>query len=265
MNKNLIGVFDAVNEAWTLVKKNLNLFLYIGIGLQLLSAVVNWLLLGKVVTDVDTLNSGNLVSLIPSFSLSFLFAIVLGSLISLSLALLVIKTSRGETVTINSLINDVLKVYFKFLAVEFIVGAIVVVGFILLIIPGIIFSAWFFAAIFILLEQNTDVFEAIKQSKNLVAGLTAEVLLRFALGALLLICASIIFGILVSFPISVVGKGPLKNLLDSVVEAIFNGATSVMSVAFTYVIYRSLKNLKSSSPAETAPEQPAPEAPTPAT
>jgi len=255
VNKNLIGVFDAIKAAWELIQKNLGLFLLLGVGPQVVYTLLALIIFAPLDKNFNPNSPAFFSSLAPLFSgliILFVLSLILGTLVSILQILLVIKTDRGEPVTLDSMLKDGVKVFFTFLITEVLVGLAVFAGILLLIVPGIIFAVWFFAAIYIVVGENKGAFAAMSESKNLVSGLTWEVLWRFIAGILLLIVVSIVVSIPLAPLTSGLGRG---NLLVNLLQSFVNGALSIVGVAYSYTIYKSLKAIKSSQPTP-APEQP---------
>jgi hypothetical protein len=61
------------------------------------------------------------------------------------------------------------------LGLAILIGVIVVIGLILLIIPGLIFAYWLMFSPYVLINEDTGVFEAMKRSRQLVKGKLAEI------------------------------------------------------------------------------------------
>jgi len=110
--------------------------------------------------------------------------------------------------------------------VSFLCGFIVFGGYLLLIIPGIIFSVWFFATQFLLVEENVRGMGALLKSREYVRGQWFNVAIR-----LLLIWA--VSGIVGAIPL----VGPILSLAFLPYLFIFN-----------YLVYRDLRRFKGDVP-----------------
>jgi hypothetical protein len=260
--KSLIGFMDAVNASWQLIQKNLATFLLVGVaGQVILTFLTFWFIPTDKLSDYNAASEVvpmfNITELFSGLAIVFLLSLIVGTLISAALVILTIKTSKGESVSLQSLLQDALKIFFPFLGLEILVGIVVLVGFILLIVPGIIFSIWFFASVFILVEQNKGIIGSMKASKNLVSGHVMEIFVRFLLGVLAVFVASFVFG-LVTVAFSSI------PILEALLQSVLSGLASIASIVFGYVIYSSLKEIKSSPSAPSTaaePSEPAAEAP----
>jgi ABC-type Fe3+ transport system permease subunit len=84
----------------------------------------------------------------------------------------------------------------KFFVANFLVGLIVVVGFILLIVPGIIFGVWYSFTLWEVVEKNQTALNALKESKRIVKGKFWKVLGRSFAFALFGMLVQLIFAII---------------------------------------------------------------------
>ena len=103
---------------------------------------------------------------------------------------------NGKITPVKETLKVAWKKLWKFTLLSLLSILIISLGFLLLVIPGIILGVWFFAASYILVTQNAGVIESLKASKALVAGHFWKVLGRLAvfglLGALIQFGASLI-------------------------------------------------------------------------
>ncbi|MBD3366060.1 hypothetical protein GF360_01820 [candidate division WWE3 bacterium] len=86
------------------------------------------------------------------------------------MTLLPIKIHSQNLVPIKELIGEAFKKLFKFALLTIISAFIIGIGYILLIVPGVIFTLWFLFAPYILLTEDVGVFEALKKSKQMTKG-----------------------------------------------------------------------------------------------
>lgn len=112
----------------------------------------------------------------------------------------------------------------SFLWVNSLIGLIVMGGFLLFFVPGIIFAIWFSFAVFILIQEDLRGVDALAKSKFYVKGRTLPIFGRFFILLILSILTNII-------PIPVVRE-------------IILGLFSLYCVFCTYIIYQDLQALK---------------------
>ncbi len=119
--------------------------------------------------------------------------------------------------------------FLPFLIASILVSLVVGVGFLLLIIPGIIFSVWLTFVSYTVICEDKRNFGALKRSKELVKGYWWQVLGR-------IICLSVIM-VICSF---------LSQLIFQVFGAIvFSVLSSPFGVVYSYLIYKDLRRIKS--------------------
>lgn len=128
-----------------------------------------------------------------------------------------------EKFDIKETFSKALAIAPRFFVVSILIGIVVGFGFILLIIPGIIFGTWFSFSLFILINENTGILESMRKSKALVKGNFWKVFGRLFLFMLFTILGDIVFS-------------PLPMGLGAVVITIFGG----LFVLPAYFLYREL-------------------------
>ncbi len=118
-------------------------------------------------------------------------------------------------------------------------GCIIILGFMLLIIPGFLFIVWFSFAGFIFLDEGLLGLEALKRSKQCVSG--KEVAVAVRLGFLILAM------VLISLLASKLVKG-LENTAGSdltyLKDILLFGLVTPFSTVYSYLLYKNVKSLK---------------------
>jgi hypothetical protein len=125
------------------------------------------------------------------------------------------------SVSINSVLNmgklserEVLVLGFKnmlkYFAISFVVGLLVLLGFVALIVPGIIFMTWFYFATLAVFDKKMGIFASMKESKKLVKDKFWKILGR-----------SFVFGLFIMIVSLVVGAVPYLGSIISVLLAPF--------------------------------------------
>ncbi|OGY30342.1 MAG: hypothetical protein A3F35_00750 [Candidatus Woykebacteria bacterium RIFCSPHIGHO2_12_FULL_45_10] len=254
---NLIGVGDAIKAAIAIVRKNLVWFVVLGATPQIVTSLISQVFFGgldkQILSPTNPYQFINFTQLFSGVIVLFFVSFILGTAFAIMQILLVIKTDKGEAVNFSDLLSASLKLFFSYLILGAFVGITVLVGIVLLVVPGIVFATWFFASFFILAQEGKRGMEAMKASKALVQGHTMDVLTRFFLGILVYALVSIVVG-LILLPLEAI------YLVGSVVSALISAVLGAVSLSFSYVIYRSLVEIKSAAN-PPAVSQPAPVAP----
>jgi hypothetical protein len=83
---------------------------------------------------------------------------------------------EGRTVKTSELFSASTKKLLPMLGATLLIGLIVFVGLILLVVPGILFAAWFSLTYFVIFHENLGVIPAMKRSRELVKGHVWEIL-----------------------------------------------------------------------------------------
>ena len=153
--------------------------------------------------------------------------------------------------TPTSMYKSAQKYFFPYLWIAVLSTLAILGGFILLIIPGVIFMIWFTFAPFILLFEERRGMEALRASRALVRGRWWSVFIRqfflgFACGVFMQVS-----GLLIGFIL------PDKNIAAAVNDLISSIVFSII-VVYLYFLYRDVKAAGPAPIAPTAPSAPMP-------
>lgn len=86
------------------------------------------------------------------------------------------RSLKGEEVKTSQLFNDASSKFLPLLGATVLVGLAVLIGLFLLVVPGLIFGAWFSLTYFVIFHENLSVVAAMKRSRELVKGHVWEML-----------------------------------------------------------------------------------------
>lgn len=181
--------------------------------------------------------------LVITLYVALLILIVLVSIAG-SLALLRAVTSPAAT-TFSSAYRYSTKHLFAFLVLSVLVGVATGIGFLLLIIPGIILSVWFLFSQFVFVLEGKRSIAAMKASREYVRGKWWQVFYRLVVLLLVMLVVYLPAAWLVT--LLVPGEG---TLVHDVLIGAFNLVLVPFSLLYFYLLYTDLKGL----PQETAPE-----------
>jgi len=118
--------------------------------------------------------------------------------------------------------------------IDILTSIIVIIGFILFIIPGILFSIWYAFSLMVLILENKKGWQALKQSRELTQGKWWGIFERLAI----LYVIIIVVNILLSRADSLInGSQILTDVVFTVIMVLF----TPFIFAYTYTIYKSLK------------------------
>ena len=117
--------------------------------------------------------------------------------------------------------------------VDILTSIIIIIGFILFIIPGILFSIWYAFALMVLILENKKGMQALKQSRELTRGKWQGIFVRIIILYFIIIVINILlFGI-----IFINNSQILKDTVFAIAMVLF----TPFMFAYTYVIYKNLK------------------------
>jgi uncharacterized membrane protein len=199
-----LEVGAVLSHAWELFKKN------------------PWMLIGVLLITfiVSTISSslfaprgeGGLLSIVDFF---------VQILISLSLMSFFLKAYENvEQVKIMDAWNP--NQYLAYLGISLLLGIIMVVGYILLIVPGVIATVMFLAAPYLVVDKKMGPIEALKESKKLTEGKRMQ-LFYFVLAILginLLGTLALGIGLFVSIPVSMLAMVHVYHTLERSVQPV---------------------------------------------
>jgi uncharacterized membrane protein len=190
---------EALRFGWETVKKNLRLIL----GLVLVSGVVYYLpsVVQALVGEIDEAASGAVSALITIVFWPLQVAVSLGWM------KIGLQFVDGKPSTVNDLFS-LWRSFFKYLIGGLVYALIVTGGFILLIVPGIIWAVKFQFWPYLLIDKNLGPIEAIKASGKITQGVKWNL---FLFGWLLFFVnllgiLALLLGLLVTVPVTMLAS-----------------------------------------------------------
>jgi len=221
----LPGMGDLLKRTFSVYKARLGIFL--GIMVFPLICSVFFLILPA------NLKKNLLLGI--SLFIIFWLAVMVTSLWS-SVSLLYAIKEREEKIGIVESFRKGWHKIISFVWISILAGFITLGGFLLFIIPGIIFAIWFAFPIYVLVSEDLRGMNALFRSKQLVSGKWGSVALRlFTIGVIALVIYSVIF-----FPLSFFVGKKAADIGDSIISLFL----TPFSVTFTFLIYEDLKKFK---------------------
>lgn len=133
----------------------------------------------------------------------------------------------------------------SYLWISILVGIITIIGYILLIIPGIIFNIWFAFSVYVLVAEDLRGRKALSRSKELVKGYWFKVFWRLIVLAFVIFIITLPLGI-----ISITASLADFNILETssgLLSAILGLFTTPFSIIFTFLMFDNLKKIKAAS------------------
>lgn len=115
-----------------------------------------------------------------------------------------LRINDGENPTFSDIFKEFKKIFWKYLGLSLVVGAVVGVGTVLFIIPGLILATRLIFSTFILIDTNISITESIKESWAITKGNFWKILLLLCSVCVVNIIGAMLFYVvlLVTIPVS---------------------------------------------------------------
>ena len=126
--------------------------------------------------------------------LGFIYGILLVGPVDYGVLFAYLKAARGDKLEISNMF-EAFRNYWNAVLANILVGVIVIIGFILLIIPGIIFACKLVFTPYLVVDRKMQVIEAVKESWRMTNGHAWEVFLIGLLAIPISIAGLICFGV----------------------------------------------------------------------
>lgn len=242
--QNLISINEMVKKGWQLYSANIAKFLYpvlIMILPQVALFFINYFMVKPLV----------LLTLVISA-----ISIIINLWMGIYLIELINKLYTNKYSVQENLYEASFRKIPSYFLISILVGLAVLGGFILLIVPGIIFAIWYcFAGYINVLEtDNNKGLAAMRRSKELVVGKWGATFWRLVIPSLAVYVVAMIAVVLLTFLLA----GGNMDLTLAKTSAIYNSLTTIVILflaplmsAFPIILYNSLKECKNTAPTAT--------------
>lgn len=164
-----------------------------------------------------------------------LVSFVLNSMSTAAVVVIVSDSYLGREVTVGAAINRVLERFWTVLGVVFLQGLIIALGILLLIIPALIFGAWFFAGTNVVMVEGKGVIEALSRSRNLARGSVGRILGTLAMAGIIVWLLDVLVSAIAVALFMRLGSGVVAANLAPYVLGIF--ITPFLNVVVTLLYY----------------------------
>jgi len=204
MSTNNISIGAAYKFAWQSLKGNVGFFFKLYIVLFIIYAAI-------IYTDHTTQQDVNtLANVIVSFVI-----FILEITISIGLITIALKLAQQLKPTLTDLYNNY-ELILKYILASLLYGLIIMTGYLLLIIPGIIWSIKFSQWPYLMVDQKMGPIEALKSSAKITNGAKWELLGFYVVAFLinLLGIAALFVGLLVTMPLTMIAYAHVYQQLQ---------------------------------------------------
>lgn len=235
----LPNVGQLFSESWNLYKSSWKLLIWL-ILLPILVTLAVVVIVGIIVATILAVSNGQLTpDRLPLLIPPVLVAVVILIIINAVGRIALVKAISAEgAAKAGELIKSSWPLVGRYVLLQLLLGLVVLVGFILLVIPGIIFSVWYMFATLIFVIENVGGVAALKRSKQYAKGKFWGIF-----GRMLLLTVVIL---LIAWLGSLVDNQAITIILQLLTTFII----SPIAAIYTFKLYLAAKG--SSSPAPTS-------------
>jgi hypothetical protein len=226
-----------VKKTWDVLAKNWKGLVVVALVPSAAAFVIGLVaaILGAIAVGVGAAGGIN-AAVIVIVGLIVLVAVVgmmyVGAWGSAALVVAVRETVGGGDIKVGDVLGKAKPLIWKYVWVMFIVSMVVSGGAMFLIVPAFIFSIWFFAAGYVVVEEGLGGMMALMKSKAYVSGHGLAVLGRMLVGMLILMGVGLVVGVVSLIPL----VGWVVNILANVLLA-------PAVVIFSYLVFADLKKM----------------------
>lgn len=184
---------DSIKFGWETFKKRPWFFIGVAAILLVISSISSAL----------SPSSENFSNNVPLSLIGFLASLAISTLIDMGVTSLSLKASSNTSaVKFEDLWHP--KPFWKYLAAAMLTGLVVVIGFIFLIVPGVLLALMLMFVKFLVIDRNLGPIEAIKESARVTKGYKWKLFVLLLLIVLINIVGFFLLfiGLLVSIPVS---------------------------------------------------------------
>lgn len=230
----LPGAVDLFKQAWAFALSRPDLIVLLTVPTLLINAAAVMLQMGWVPMSALT---------VIGLVLGFIAVLFVQFLLQLTLAHTALTTQQSAAPSVSDSWNWATSNVWPWLWIAALSACVVLGGFLLFIIPGLIISFYIAFAMYSFIDEDTRGMSALQRSRALVTGNFWEILSRFVVFILIIFGLSIMFGIaaaLLSEVIGTLGNG-VGELTLSLFDAVLTGFASLLGVYFAASLYNALK------------------------
>ncbi len=207
------GIQESLGFAWNTLKKNPWMIIGAGAIAFIVSGLLNGIFSGIFPAEGEA-------ATVLSTTINFTVSLVIGTFIEIGLVTFMLHAAREpETVTLNSLWNP--KPFFHYLIAQIVVAVTVLLGFVLLIVPGVIAALALMFTPYLIIDKGLSPFAAMKESMRITKGHRWQLFLLMCTVILLNILGMIVLfvGLLVTIPLSMLLVAHAYRALESTAAA----------------------------------------------
>lgn len=213
--------FNLMTEAFSTMTSNIMLFL----GILLVPAIFVFVSALFAPTQAE-------MSVGTGVSGTYIALSIVSAIVNIFMGIALIIAVADRSVSVSEAYRRSVSVFWKYIGMSIVMSIALLVGFLLLIIPGIILAIWFSFGAFVLVLENGGVIQSLKQSREYVRGHWWGVFGRIVVLGILMVVISLVFS-----AFGLVSSETLGNAIVSALAMLL----APFSVAYMYFMYQDLK------------------------
>jgi hypothetical protein len=218
--KKLTSPFKLIEKSINLFKIKENLIFLVKIYLPLVIFPIISIVFAYIPFFAKNTNSTWYIVLISSIRIVFM---LVSTFITASAIIAMPKIIEGEDMTPKKVFKEAWKNYWMFLLLNVVICILYALGFVLLIVPGLLLIVWFVFSRFVMIEKQTRIKESLLRSKQLAKGYYWKILWRLIVFA--------VFGLLVEIVLGAIPYG-----IGSIIWTLFGS----FFVLLPYLLYKEI-------------------------
>jgi len=234
------SVGKVISQTFGAVGKNFAVFA----PLALVAAIPNTAVLAISAAERNGMikkEGGGVTQALIAMAISFVVSIVFSYLLSAAVTHGTFKTMNGERATFAECLGTSISSLFPLLGVGLLASLGIALGFLLLVVPGIIFTTMWFVAVPVLIVEHTGVMESFRRSSEITDGYRWSLFGLIAIGFVVGLIVSVIGRIIGS---AVAGQSLLNLWPYVAIEYLVRTAMMLLFAAGTAVAYYELRVVK---------------------
>lgn len=212
-----------LNDSLSLLKDNLGLFF----GIIMIPVVLSVL-----VSIFEPAQDTGVVDAMEWFVFAGLT--LLTAIVNVFMGIALILALNNRSLSVKEAYSGATAFFWRYLGLSILTSIIITVGFILLIIPGVLLSVWLTFATFILVLERTKIVEAMKKSREYVRGRWWGVFGRLVAGSFMaLLILAILFAVVRLLDVDI--------LVENMIMTFISMLLAPVVVGYMYLMYQDLK------------------------
>ena len=160
-----------------------------------------------------------------------------------TVALLYAIMERDKELTVKETYQKAWSKILDFIGVSILSFLIIAGGFILFIVPGIIFSVWYSLAFYVFMKEDLTGMAALRRSKELVVGRWWSVLWRLIFPSLIYIAIGLALGVVMTGFSYILGE-TISEFLTNVIDTIFRIVVTPVGFIYGFLLLDNLVSAK---------------------